>query len=102
MRLTLKDNREIDAIISAFTDVEREHLHEEVERLADKRNPFFAAVRGHDADEFTGAACEWLDESDVDYQQKLDEMFWDALTYRVTREYAIRMWRDKNSYGEVA
>lgn len=102
MHLTIKDNLEINAIINQLTEADNELIRAEVEILAGKRNPFISAVRGHDADEFTAAACDWLDESDVDYQQKLDEMFWDALTYRVTREYAIRAWRNKNSYGEVA
>jgi len=102
VKLTIKDNEEIDEIISNFTDGDREIIQLELERLTKQRNPFFAAVRNHDADEFTKTACDWLDESDVDYQQKLDGMFFDALVYRVTREYAINVWRDKHSYYEVA
>lgn len=102
MKLSLKDNREIDAIISALGETELEQISAEVERLAEKRNPFFSAVRQHETDELTTAACEWLDESDVDYQVKLSEMFWDALIYRVTREYAIGIWRSRHSYSEVA
>jgi len=102
VKLTIKDNAEIDGIISNLTEGDREIIQSGVERLAKQRNPFFAAVRNHNPDEFTQAACDWLDEYDVDYQVFLSEMFWDALVYRLTREYAINIWRDKHSYYEVA
>ncbi|KAB8312968.1 hypothetical protein EH228_04640 [Erwinia endophytica] len=101
MKLTIKDNEEIDGIISNLTEGDREIIQLELERLTKQRNPFLAAIRNHDPDEFTQEACDWL-EDDVDYQNKIDGMFWEALVYRLTREYAINIWRDKHSYWEVA
>lgn len=102
MNLNIKDNHEINAIISNLQEADFEIIRDEVERLHEKRNPIFEAVGNHDADAFTKEACLWLDESDVDYQVKVSEFFWDVLTQRVTREYAINIFRAKHSYDEVA
>jgi len=91
MRLTPKDNRRITSIIKQLSDEDTENIRNEVERLHSLKaqNPLFHAVMDYHPSEFTPLVDEWLSLSDMDYQVLLSECFWDALTFRVTREYAI-------------
>ena len=104
MKLSIRDNKEIEAIIASLSGDDKEIIAEEVERLAEMKcaNPVMAAVSGYQPSEFTALACEWLDESDVDYQVKVSEVLWDLLTFRVTREYALNIFRSRHSFDEVA
>lgn len=103
MRLSLHDNRRINAIITNLSDSDRENIRIEVERLHSlkSQNPLFNAVMGYQPGEFTPLADEWLSLSDVDYQVLLSELFWDALTFRVTREYAIELFLSGFKWDEV-
>lgn len=104
VKLTIKDNREIDSIIANLTERDLEAIRAEVERLVElkHRNPIFDAISGYDPDEFTKLACEYLDETDSDYQVMVLGFLYDALTRRVTREYAINIFRNRHSFDEVA
>nr|WP_154325078.1 hypothetical protein [Pantoea sp. 201603H] len=104
MKLNIKDNTEIDKIISNLDEVANENIRKEVERLAElkRTNPIYKAISGYEPDHFTGLACEFLCESDSGFQVMVHEFLWDVLTIRVTREYAINIWRNKQSYDEVA
>ncbi len=104
MKLSLKDNKEVDSIIASLSEGDKEIISEEVERLVElkRANPVMGAVSDYEPSEFTKLACDWLDDSDVDYQVRVSEMLWDLLTYRVTREYALNIFRDRHSFDEVA
>ncbi len=104
MKLSIKDNREIDSIIANLSERELEAIRDEVERLVElkRRNPIFDAISGYEPDEFTKLACEHLDETDSEYQVMVLGFLYDALTRRVTREYAIKIFRNRHSYSEVA
>jgi len=96
MRLSLQDQRRINAIITDLTDEDFECIRAEVERLdgLKRQNPLFNAIADYAPEEFTTIANEWLSLSDLDYQVLLSKCFWDAMTARVTREYAIRRFLD--------
>jgi len=100
MRLSLHDNRRINDIITHLSDEDREHIRYEVERLhaLKKPNPLLDAVADYYPTEFTKIADEWLSFSDVDYQVKMSEHFWDALEARVTREFAVERYLNGESW----
>lgn len=102
MRLTLKDNRRITGIIKQLSNEDTETIRNEVERLHSLKtqNPLFHAVMDYHPGEFTSLVDEWLSLSDTDYQVLLSECFWDALTFRVTREFAIQRFLLGESWDE--
>jgi len=104
MKLSIRDNKEIEAIIASLSEGDKEIIADEVERLAElkRANPIMGAISGYEPSEFTALACEWLDESDSEYQVKVSEVLWDLLTFRVTREYALNIFRNRHSFDEVA
>jgi len=91
MRFSIRDNRRINDIITHLSDTDHERIRAEVERLIslNHQNPLFNAVADYIPSEFTDISDEWLSLSDLDYQVLLSDCFFEALTCRVTREYAI-------------
>jgi len=102
MRFSLKDNYRINQIIASLSNDDHDVIRTEVQRLTSlkRQNPFFSAVSEYDPSEFTQIADEWLSLSDVDYQVMLSENLWDALTARVTREYAIGIFIGESAREE--
>jgi len=94
MRLNIRDNHNINAIIANLTNEDHESIRKEVERLTSLKrpDPLARVVGDYEPSQFTGQACDWLTMSDVDFQVRLSEMLWDLLTDRVTREYAISLY----------
>ncbi|WP_075180543.1 hypothetical protein [Pantoea sp. 1.19] len=104
MKLTYKDEQEITAIIASLSDADHERIRETVEYRAerDSANPIMTAIREYYPGEHTKLACNYLDESDVDYQQRAGEMLFDVLTMIITREYAVEVFMRRHSFDEVA
>jgi hypothetical protein len=102
MRLTAADKQEIEKIISSFDDRDNDRVYAEVERLTKQSNPFTSLLRKYQPDEHTETAVDYLADDDVDFQVKVAEMFWDALTERVKAEYAIGIIRAKGECREAA
>ena len=102
MKLTYADKQEIKAIISGLSERDNERISEEVERLAKGADPITTILRNFKPDEHTADAVEYLESDDVDYQEKSSEWFWDALTARVTAEYAFGIFKAKHEHREAA
>jgi len=102
MQFSLNDNRTINAIITRLTNEDLDIIRKEVERLHSLKsfNPLFSAIADYNPSEFTPQAHDWLDMSDLDFQVMVSEFFWDALTFRVTREYAIGIFLDRDAREE--
>ncbi|EPE3214139.1 hypothetical protein ACSG8L_000351 [Cronobacter sakazakii] len=102
MRLTLNDVKEIEQIIAALDATDNERISDEVERLAKKSNPFISALAGLDADEHTGDAISYLEGHSITFQDASEGWWIDALTERVTAEYAISIFKARHSHREAA
>jgi len=102
MRLSIKDNQRINAIIASLTNDDLDNIRTEVEELVSRKrqNPLFSAIANYEPTEFTHVANEWLSLSDIDYQVMISEALWDALLLRTTREYAITIYLDETRVGE--
>lgn len=104
MRLTVKDECEINLIIRQFTDKEHEEVYREVDRLCSLRhaNPIADAIADYFPSEFTQLASDYLSETDCDFQEKVAEVLWDLLTSRVIRERGIEIWVLQQQAQEVS
>lgn len=102
MRLNLSEKNEIKQIIAGLTETDMEIINKDVERLCVSASPVSNMLRDYRPDENTADAMEWLDDEDCDYQEKAPEWLWDALTKRVTAEYAFSIFKRRHTYGEAA
>ncbi|ELY3467331.1 hypothetical protein SMX26_001915 [Cronobacter universalis] len=102
MRLTLNDVKEIEQIIAALDATDNERISDEVERLAKKANPFISALSAMDADEHTADAINYLEGHSIAFQDASEGWWFDALTERVTAEYAISVFKARHSHREAA
>ncbi|EPN1652001.1 hypothetical protein ACTV1M_003772 [Cronobacter dublinensis] len=102
MRLTLNDVKEIEQIIAALDAADNERISDEVERLAKKANPFISALADTDTDEHTADAINYLEGHSIAFQDTSEGWWIDALTERVTAEYAIGIFKARHSHMEAA
>ncbi|ELY6345173.1 hypothetical protein SNQ56_002099 [Cronobacter muytjensii] len=102
MRLTLNDVREIEQIIAALDAADNERISDEVDRLAKKSNPFTSALAAMDADENTADAIGYLEGHSIAFQDASEGWWINALTERVTAEYAISIFKARHSHREAA
>lgn len=67
-------------------------------------NDFLTAydAERHKPDDFTKDAVSFLENYDVDYQEKSAERFFDEIYSRITVEYAFDIFRKRHIYNEVA
>ncbi|RKQ38358.1 hypothetical protein [Enterobacter sp. R1(2018)] len=102
MRLTIADKQEIKGIIASLDERDHERIYEEVERLAKASNPITSLLRKFQPDEHTTDAVDYLSGDDIDFQENVEKWRWDALTARVTAEYAIGVFKAKHEHREAA
>ncbi len=107
MNLTLDENREINKLISNLQPEDYEKINKEVEYIicARKFNPVCSAIIDYCKGDYTKDACEYLSEENIEYIDMAENATWELLIMRVTREYAINIWRkrdDVDAYEEVA
>ncbi|EOV0283792.1 hypothetical protein ACOIP5_002726 [Salmonella enterica] len=101
MNLTLRDVKEIQEIISGLDETDKDWIYKETERLT-QSNPLPDFLREHKPDDFTKDAVSFLENYDVDYQEKSAERFFDEIYSRITVEYAFDIFRKRHIYNEVA
>lgn len=103
LKLTIRDNREIDDIIKNLSEGDLEIIREQVDYLSKRRNPISDAIETFAQPLFKNRVTESL-ESDFYYQETIDDCLDKALVIICTRDYAISLWCNQNShnYDEVA
>lgn len=80
-----------------------EDCYAEAERLAEKPiHDFRTALRKYQPSQYSAQACEYMEDSDVDYQQAEGERIFDALFYRVKVEWALGFLDNQNSTEDAA
>lgn len=97
MRLTLKDRKEIEQIISQLTEQDQELIRGEVERIVEgeKSN----TVSNHLAVWLTrhyDLQCIELGQDDCDAQELVAEFLWDYVTKIEQHNYALAIFREKH------
>lgn len=102
MKLTFADKQEIKNIISSLNEQDNERIYAEVERLAKASNPITSLLRNFQPDEHTGDAVDYLEGDDISYQESVEKWRWDALTARVTAEYAVGVFKAKHEHRRAA
>ncbi len=80
-----------------------EGCYAEAEKLAEKSiSRFRDAVRKHWPDMHTDEACEYMEDSDVDYQQAESQRVFDAIFHRVKVEMAFWIYDRQKSTEDAA
>ncbi|MGX8939633.1 hypothetical protein ACWWJF_02250 [Symbiopectobacterium sp. Eva_TO] len=94
---------EIRKIIETMTDDVIEDCYAEAEQLAEKSiERFRVPLRKHWPDAYTAQACEYMESSDVDYQEAEGERIFDAIFHRVKVERALWIYDRQNSTEDAA
>lgn len=93
----------IRKIMETMTDDVIEDCYAEAEQLAEKSTSRFRqALRQHWPDQYTEIACEYMEDSDVDYQEVESKRIFDAIFHRVKVERAFWIYDRQNSTEDAA
>ncbi|QCT21806.1 hypothetical protein FEM41_20185 [Jejubacter calystegiae] len=96
MRLSIRDIEELKRIKAMLTEDDHERIYAEVESLTKSSNPITALLRNIKPDSNTEDAVSFMEDHDIEYQEQSAEMLWDLLTFRVTSEYVMEIFKRRH------
>ncbi|MGX8942519.1 hypothetical protein ACWWJF_22345 [Symbiopectobacterium sp. Eva_TO] len=101
--LSLNKLSAIRKIMEEMPDEVIEDCYAEAEQLAEKSiERFRDPLRKHWPDAYTEQACEYMEDSDVDYQETESHRIFDAIFHRVKVERAFWIYDRQNSTEDAA
>lgn len=103
MKLSWRARQEVEEIMKNLSETDLERIGDEVDAMMDqhKINPMMTALCAFLPKHFDYPAIEMVDEDDEQYEAA-EHFLRDALEKVAKREMAIAIWKNKNSYDEVA
>ncbi|MDU5839308.1 MAG: hypothetical protein E6Z53_19960 [Pantoea sp.] len=103
MKLSWRAKQEVEEIIKNLSETDLERIGDEVDAMMDqhKINPLMTALCAFLPKHFDYPVIEMVDEDDEQYEAA-ESFLRDALVKVAKRELAIAIWKNKNSYDEVA
>lgn len=103
MKLSWRTKQEVEEIMNNLSETDLERIGDEVDAMMEqhKINPLMTALCAFLPKHFDYPAIEMVDEDDEQYEAA-ESFLRDALVKLAKREMAIAIWKNKNSYDEVA
>lgn len=103
MKLSWRAKQEVEEIMKNLSETDLERLGDEVDAMMDqhKINPLMTALCAFLPKHFDYPAIEMVDEDDEQYEAA-ENFLREAMVKVARREMAIAIWKNKNSYDEVA
>ena len=103
MKLSWRAKQEVEEIMKNLSESDLERIGDEVDAMMDqhKINPLMTALCAFLSKHFDYPAIEMVDEDDEQYEAA-ENFLRDALVKVSKREMAIAIWKNKNSFDEVA
>ena len=103
MKLSWRAKQEVEEIMKNLSETDLERIGGEVDAMMDRHkiNPLMTALCALLPKHFDYPAVELVDEDDEQYEAA-EHFLRDALVKVAKRDMAIAIWKNKNSYDEVA
>jgi len=103
MKLSWRAKQEVEEIIKNLSETDLERIGDEVDAMMDqhKINPLMTALCAFLPKHFDYPAVELVDEDDEQYEAA-ENFLRDAMVKVAKRDMAIAIWKNKNSFDEVA
>lgn len=103
MKLSWRAKQEVEEIMKNLSETDLERIGDEVDAMMDqhKINPLMTALCAFLLKHFDYPAVELVDEDDEQYEAA-EHFLRDALVKVSMRDMAIAIWKNKNSFDEVA
>jgi len=103
VKLSWRAKHEVEEIMENLSETDLERIGDEVDAKMDqhKINPLMTALCAFLPKHFDYPAVELVDEDDEQYEAA-EHFLRDALVKVAKREMAIGIWKNKNSFDEVA
>lgn len=103
MKLSWRAKQEVEEIMKNLSETDLESIGDEVDAMMDqhKINPLMMALCEFLPKHFDYPTVELVDEDDEQYEAA-QSFLHDALVKVVKRDIAIAIWKNKNSFDEVA
>lgn len=103
MKLSWRAKQAVEEIMKNLSETDLERVGNEVDAMMDqhKINPMMTALCAFLLKHFDYPAVELVDEDDEQYEAA-ENFLRDALVKVAKRDMAIAIWKNKNSFDEVA
>lgn len=103
MKLSWRAKQEVEEIMKNLSETDLERIGDEVDAMMDRHkiNPLMMALCELLPKHFDYPAIEMVDEDDEQYEAA-ENFLRDALVKVAKRDMAIAIWKNRNSFDEVA